>query len=682
MAMVLVFSTFAIAAAATTADTTDIVLMTLTRTESTAAATNNQFDADGGLFAAQAHLTAWNNNEQIAIGYDGRVRAPIVINNDAVNNNTVGGNGWRSVGPAEIDEGITVDTATAFQLRFETTAHENIRFTARQRSTGSGPQFFALAYSLGGATGPFTPIADTITANVQSPQGFRDNAYTDFDFAGANTFTNVALPTTLANQSVVYLRVYMINSTLGDRANGNTSINDIVVIGDVMDLASAADRAPLVAAVAAAQQREQANYSATSWAVFAAALDDAAAVLANPNATVGEVNAALAALIQAQGNLLPGVPDTGNWGFPSIHIFADNHPFHMPRAEWHLGRVTVPGWFEDVEVGLRGRGHSTWYHHRSEEKRPLRLRFDNPNRALFSDNAHRDWILLANHHDRSLLRTYAAFDFATRMGARMQYVPMAQNLHLYINGEYHGVYILTDERDVGPDRMNLTFNEDPALSEFFIEYCLRSFTSGDIENDHFVVVNGRPYDIRFPTSGSQRRAHAEHLQGLIYGVSEAIRYACWCILETYICVDSFVDFFLINEFMHNLSMHYSSTFMNFTVQEDGRQVLAMGPIWDFDHGYFGGARSSVLQRHGLLDGRRTQNYWFVTLMQRPQFRQLVAERWTQLMDDGVQHATIARVRHMAEYYNADFQRNHDAFGWRTRHERSANELLDWMQRRT
>ncbi|MCL2194952.1 MAG: hypothetical protein FWB76_03275 [Oscillospiraceae bacterium] len=213
---------------------TDVVLMALTRTGSYEVPDGaNQFNADSGLFAAVSNLTAWNNNAQIAIGDPGNARAPIAIHNANVVGNAVGDNGFRSVGPMPIDDDVTVDTATAFQIRFETTDHENIRFTARQRSTGSGPQYFALAYRVGSA-GSFTAIAGTETGNVQSPSGFRDNAYTDFDFPGANTFTAFVLPAAVEDQAVVYLRVYMVNSTLADRTNGNTSINNIVIIGDEM----------------------------------------------------------------------------------------------------------------------------------------------------------------------------------------------------------------------------------------------------------------------------------------------------------------------------------------------------------------------------------------------------------------------------------------------------------------
>ncbi|MCL1821058.1 MAG: metallophosphoesterase [Oscillospiraceae bacterium] len=196
---------------------TDDVLMALTRTAANATADpGNQFNADSGIFADVSNLTAWNNNEQKVIGYQGTNRTPVVFNNAAAV-------AWRSVGSASVDAGVTVDTASAFQIKFETTGYENIRFSCTQKSTGSGPESFALAYSIGSPTGPYTIISDSKHKNV--------TASNDTYAALAPSYVDFELPAEIANQSEVYLRVYMVDSALSNRSNGNTSINNIEIIG-------------------------------------------------------------------------------------------------------------------------------------------------------------------------------------------------------------------------------------------------------------------------------------------------------------------------------------------------------------------------------------------------------------------------------------------------------------------
>ena len=219
LALTMVFTLFAGAIPAAAAEAlTDVTLMSLTRTAANSTAdAGNQFNADSGVFASVSNLTAWTNNQQKTIGYQGTNRTPIVFNNAAAG-------AWRSVGPAAADSGITVDTASAFQIKFETTGFENIRLSCRQKSTGSGPESFQLAYSIGGPTGPYTVIPDSRQNNVR----ISNDTYA----ALQPSYNNFALPAELADQSEVYVRIYMVESALSDRSNGNTSINDIVIVGD------------------------------------------------------------------------------------------------------------------------------------------------------------------------------------------------------------------------------------------------------------------------------------------------------------------------------------------------------------------------------------------------------------------------------------------------------------------
>ena len=196
----------------------DVVLMTLTRTAVDASADpGNRFNADSGIFANVSNLSAWTDNIQKVIGYQGTSRTPVVFNNAAAG-------AWKSVGSAVEDIGVTVDTASAFQIKFETTGYKNIRFSCTQKSTGSGPESFALAYSIDNPNGPYTPIANSKHDNYRAS----DDTYG----ALQPSYINFVLPEELADQSEVYLRVYMVDSSLSNRSNGNTSINNIVIIGD------------------------------------------------------------------------------------------------------------------------------------------------------------------------------------------------------------------------------------------------------------------------------------------------------------------------------------------------------------------------------------------------------------------------------------------------------------------
>jgi hypothetical protein len=194
--------------------------------EGTSAATSN-FRATGGEFANQFRLTAWENNNQVRIGFDGTNRTPVVFNHgfSGLSPWTSGSTTWRP------SRDVGVANAPAFQLQFPTTGYNNISFTARQKSTSSGPDAFFLAYRIG-TTGTWT----TIPGSEVTPRRVGDDTYAALNHVTAETYVDFPLPSALNNLATgtdVFLRV-VFNGANGLNS-GNTSINNIEIRGSSLD---------------------------------------------------------------------------------------------------------------------------------------------------------------------------------------------------------------------------------------------------------------------------------------------------------------------------------------------------------------------------------------------------------------------------------------------------------------
>ena len=334
--------------------------------------------------------------------------------------------------------------------------------------------------------------------------------------------------------------------------------------------------------------------------------------------------------------------------FPSLHINSRLHPFEQEREFWHGGSLTLRSDnpelnFSNASVHLRGRGNATWWS--GPNKRPLRVRFDTP-QGMFGSEAHRDWILLANAFDGSLLRTHFTFYFASLLGDTTVYVPLTQFVHLYINGEYVGVYQLTDERDNGPGRGNVIVDSDPAVSEFWLEM--------DMRTTEYFNIHGLYYDIRMPSGSALTDDHIEYAHMFLLSVSNAIRAHDWDRIITLIDVDSFVDFYIVQEWSKETDVAFSSVFMQILGQGDDRR-LVMGPLWDFDNS-FGNFDVVFNEPAGVLWAQR--HYWFSNLMQTRQFRNAVAMRWTETV--WAREAALENLDYMAQVYELAFLRNFEA----------------------
>ena len=348
-------------------------------------------------------------------------------------------------------------------------------------------------------------------------------------------------------------------------------------------------------------------------------------------------------------------PDDADWGFPTMRITVPETPFEERdlRQDGTISVIDPAGnfSFEEAEAMVRGRGNSTWWD--GPEKRPLRFRFAEARSMFGSEYEARNWILLANLFDRSLLRNYATLYFADQLG-RMDFVPSVQNVHLYVNDEYMGVYLLTDERDVNPGRLEIEWDPDPSRSGFFLELDARA-PNDAVENEDFIIVNHMAYDLRWPDFPDELTPeHVEYLKAYLEAVSAAIRARDFAEIVSLIDLDSFVDFYLVQELVKNIDAHYLSVFMHITGVEDARR-LYKGPVWDFDM-VAGNYKDQPLGTGPERLYVAVLNYWYRELMQTPEFFDAVVTRWNEIRDVEVAQ-TIARVQHLATEYQADFERN-------------------------
>ena len=338
--------------------------------------------------------------------------------------------------------------------------------------------------------------------------------------------------------------------------------------------------------------------------------------------------------------------DKSQWDFPALHITSEANPFLMERLTWYDGIISFPCESQHLAAQLRGRGTSTWSG--APEKRPLRIRFHEPQFVFGFESPHRDWILLANALDPSLLRNYFAFILADLMGNTC-FVTSSQFVHLYINGDYVGVYQLTDERDIDIGRLALQMHPNPTVSEYLLEMNART---GDIE------VNERKYRIRFPSGTNQTQNHTEYVSQYLHSVSEAILSGDWSAVKKLIDIPSLVDYYIIHELTKDVDVGFASKFMQIKGQDNERR-LYLGPVWDFDlslglflsYHHIAGFDNSP---EGLWAA--VMNYWFKHLMHIPEFQMEVMVRWSEIVEHEIPLA-IEKILRVATTYQNDFERN-------------------------
>ena len=93
------------------------------------------------------------------------------------------------------------------------------------------------------------------------------------------------------------------------------------------------------------------------------------------------------------------------------------------------GEINYSGYLEHI----KGRGNTTWELY---DKKPYNIQFEDEVNILGMDES-RNWCLLSNYIDRTLLKNKFMYDLAKELNS--PYAPSIEVVDLYINGEYRCV---------------------------------------------------------------------------------------------------------------------------------------------------------------------------------------------------------------------------------------------------
>ena len=279
---------------------------------------------------------------------------------------------------------------------------------------------------------------------------------------------------------------------------------------------------------------------------------------------------------------------------------------------------------------IRGRGNATW----KMEKKSYRLKFDD-NICLMSessggDTKNKDWTLLANHCDKSLIRNHVAQSLGRELDG-IEWAPYTELVEVYLNGEYRGVYMLSEQVEVGDQRVDI---EDGEADDIGFLFELDGYAEGEYNVDFF-TVQGTKYTVKSDVKDAdQVIAMKVHLETLLNIAREGDKAK----VEAAFDLDSVVDIYILQEFMRNLDAGWSSFFM-YCYEPHGK--LYFGPPWDFDLST--GNTYNSHEPKGLYVGQQTYsdgsyvgsttNQWFAAFLSHEWFREMVRDRYNEKSDD-------------------------------------------------
>lgn len=325
-----------------------------------------------------------------------------------------------------------------------------------------------------------------------------------------------------------------------------------------------------------------------------------------------------------------------------IHQAKGNQEAGSLRLYSQTGALTWSGRVESI----RGRGNTSWLQDKKPYSMTLAVEAD-----LLGMGQAKEWILLANALDPSHLRNKAVYDVAA--GAGMAYTPDGQWVDLYLNGDYAGLYLLSERNEIHPQRVDLQ-----EAGSFLV--CRETEWRLVSQNHpHISLVSGaalRIHDSGFTKADLQRIWQPAENAILAEDGIDPLTGSSW---QELIDLDSWVMDYLTGEIFGNVDAGVVSEFFYRDGSDPSGKIYA-GPIWDYDLAM--GSKSAwqaeyvqaffVDRAHIVSFEDTTWAYW---LNRKPEFQSRVKELYQtvyrplvqELLDTGLE-AYAEQIQQAAE----------------------------------
>ena len=303
-------------------------------------------------------------------------------------------------------------------------------------------------------------------------------------------------------------------------------------------------------------------------------------------------------------------------------------------------------WNYEGRGRIRGRGNSTWEWY---PKKPYRLKLDEKAPMLGLDEE-KDWVLLANYRDPTHLMNTFVFEMGQGLG--MPYTNHSRFVELTLNGDYKGLYLLTEQVEQGKNRVAINKHEGLLLSLDVDDGPAEAPGAGD---NFWSEVYRMPVCVKSPEAGDYPTPETlvDDARSALGSLERAIQRHDYDALSSICDVDGMIDYLLIQEYIYNVEVAAPRSIFLYRDKGDDAK-WTFGPLWDFDagfdfdwgqmttgHKFFSDYRETVL---GTDPARHVSDYtytssFFTDMWKSKQFVSEVKARWNRM-----------RPRIMAEFW--------------------------------
>lgn len=294
--------------------------------------------------------------------------------------------------------------------------------------------------------------------------------------------------------------------------------------------------------------------------------------------------------------------------------------------------------FKDDTIQIKGRGNSTW----SFAKKPYRIKLNKKRNLLNMDAKAKDWVLLANHADKTLIRNAVAFEIGKYLG--MAFTPSVRFADVVLNGNYIGNYMITDQVEVGGDRVEVEKMDSTNINEPEVSggYLLEIDGFANREISWFSSSKGVDITIKYPKDDEIVKQQKDYIinftnsfESLLFGTKFTDMYEGY---KSMIDTTSFIDLYIASELTGNPDCFWST----YLYKKRSDPKFYYGPMWDYDIAFNNDYRlGDALNKRMITDAFENKT-WIKRQWTDKWFIDKVNQRWAELLKSGI-------VSHLQSY---------------------------------
>ncbi|MCR5233031.1 MAG: CotH kinase family protein [Lachnospiraceae bacterium] len=291
---------------------------------------------------------------------------------------------------------------------------------------------------------------------------------------------------------------------------------------------------------------------------------------------------------------------------------------------------------------LRGRGNTTWQY---SPKKSFTLEMDEAVHML-GLGKHRSFNLISNSQDKTLLNNEVFLDMAKNAG--LPYEPGHEQVTLYVNGQYQGVYLLTTK--VKADKGCIPLKDGDFLVNWgdpSPEQRVDLVTSLWLDDEQTIKTYA---NIVWPKEETAEEVvfQQQILQRFLGAVENIEDNSYTDIVD----IDSMIRYYWVQEISMNYDADYRSVYSYYKADRD---KIFMGPIWDMDLTLGWNAAKGGNSFTEPVGWKVRGLSWYASLFEREEFRQAVSEMY---WNGGIREAMLTALE---QYEKRMEEMNNDGY---------------------